>query len=565
MADTGEGPDLDGDGYGSAVDCDDDNPDVHPGAQELCDGINNDCDAAVDEPDAADASTWHQDSDRDGYGNALVTTTSCERPPGFVADGTDCDDESDQAHPGAEEICNDGVDNDCDADEQDCLLQGSIDLSVADMVLVGETAGDRAGEVMAAGDFSGDGTADLLMGMTGYGDGGVVLMLKGPLSAVSSLATPDALLSTDERSSATGQAIHRAGDLNADGYMDVLISATGADGAHPDSGVVFGIAGPLSGALDLRDTALVTLSGESSYDQLGIGVWGDEDMDGDGITDVLVSAERYGNSEDPYLGAVYLLSGPITGEWEVDSNTARITGIDRYDRIGTSLAAADLNGDGIAEVIAGSWSYPSNDAMGVVGVFDGPLDGEWTIDQADALLTGGIEDGQVGHSLDVGDVNGDGHNDVLVGAPFDDGMVAAAGAAYVLLGPPVSGALTDVADAVLLGGAEDDEAGFDVACDGDVNADGVADVLVGAPGESSVGTDGGQVYLHHGPLTGVLDLRKSDVVLTGASSRQRAGETVSLRMDVNGDGIQDVAISAPEDNTGGSDAGIVYLQYGIGL
>ena len=130
--------DGDGDGYGDATstteacsvpsgysaddsDCDDGDASVNPAATELCDGIDDDCDGAVDEADAADAATWYRDGDLDGYGSASASTVSCDQPSGYVADAADCDDGDDDIHPGADEHC-DGVDEDCDGDVDEAAV-----------------------------------------------------------------------------------------------------------------------------------------------------------------------------------------------------------------------------------------------------------------------------------------------------------------------------------------------------------------------------------------------------------------------------------------------------------
>ena len=122
--------DTDGDGHGddaAAVeacevgadqaaeggDCDDTDAAVNPDAEEVCDGLDNDCDGTVDNDDAADAPVWFADLDGDGFGDPENTTTACEQPSGFVSDATDCDDDAATVYPGADEIC-DGVDSDCD-------------------------------------------------------------------------------------------------------------------------------------------------------------------------------------------------------------------------------------------------------------------------------------------------------------------------------------------------------------------------------------------------------------------------------------------------------------------
>ena len=122
--------DADMDGYGDAAammvscsqpsgyvsdssDCDDATASTYPGADEYCDGVDNDCDTDVDEDSAVDASTWYADADTDGYGDATVTDVECTQPSGYVADNTDCNDSSSSAFPGATEYC-DGIDNNCD-------------------------------------------------------------------------------------------------------------------------------------------------------------------------------------------------------------------------------------------------------------------------------------------------------------------------------------------------------------------------------------------------------------------------------------------------------------------
>jgi hypothetical protein len=106
--------DLDGDGFAAGDDCDDGDPGIFPGAEERCNGLDDDCNGEIDE-DASDATTWYADDDMDGYGDPGVQQLACEQAAGWVEDATDCDDQNPASHPGAEETC-DEQDNDCDGE-----------------------------------------------------------------------------------------------------------------------------------------------------------------------------------------------------------------------------------------------------------------------------------------------------------------------------------------------------------------------------------------------------------------------------------------------------------------
>ena len=112
-------PDADGDGYNEDEDCDDNNSLVNPGATEICDGIDNNCDGQSDE---GVTSTFYADSDGDGFGDEASVTESCEQPDGYVPIGNDCDDDNDEVYPSAPERC-DGIDNDCDGEIDEELTE----------------------------------------------------------------------------------------------------------------------------------------------------------------------------------------------------------------------------------------------------------------------------------------------------------------------------------------------------------------------------------------------------------------------------------------------------------
>ncbi|MDP6931981.1 MAG: putative metal-binding motif-containing protein [Myxococcota bacterium] len=155
-------PDTDEDGYGDQSiealscdvlagyvtqggDCDDTDPAITPGSDEVCDGIDNDCDSVVDEDESVDARTWYYDEDCDMYGDASISSTSCEEPESHVENGDDCDDADTATNPDVAEICCDGIDNDCDGDvdgdDESCqldlsALECSVDTCPSDSLAV---------------------------------------------------------------------------------------------------------------------------------------------------------------------------------------------------------------------------------------------------------------------------------------------------------------------------------------------------------------------------------------------------------------------------------------------
>ena len=120
------------------TDCDDQNAAVRPGADEHCDGLDNDCDGAIDPVSSVDALTWYVDADEDGFGDASATMAACTVPAGYTADATDCDDSSAAVYPMADELC-DGVDNDCDGTiDPDTALDAPLWFADSDGDLYGD-------------------------------------------------------------------------------------------------------------------------------------------------------------------------------------------------------------------------------------------------------------------------------------------------------------------------------------------------------------------------------------------------------------------------------------------
>jgi hypothetical protein len=402
--------------------------------------------------------------------------------------------------------------------------------TVADLTTEAESKSDNfGGSVATAGDVNGDGFADIVVGAAGN-DAGVpnagrayVFVYERGILAARTLLSPIGATAGDE----FGWCVANAGDVNGDGYPDMIVGAPHALSQRGRAYIFFG--GP--GADAVPD---LVLTGENDFDNFGTSVAGAGDVNGDGYADVIVGAQGY-----PPGGRAYVFyGGPIPNS--VPDLT--LPGGASGELFGFSVAGAgDVNGDGYADVIVGMPGASSG--VGRAFIFYG---GPGADAVADLFMTGvGAED--FGYSVaSAGDVNGDGYSDWIVGAPF-----SSAGRAYVFYG---GASPNTTADLTLNGAAAGASLGYSVSGAGDVNGDGYADVIVGAPATGLLGTHHAYVY-YGGPGADAT----ADLTLSGApSSRDNFGRAVGSAGDMNGDGFSDVLV-ATALGSGSSDNAYVFL------
>jgi hypothetical protein len=163
----------------------------------------------------------------------------------------------------------------------------------------------------------------------------------------------------------------------------------------------------------------------------------------------------------------------------------------------------------------------------------------------------------------AGDVDGDGYADILVGAPGSDKGGADSGAVYLMTADLGGSVSLATAEATVFG-APGDEVGSAIAAGGDVNQDGFADILLGVAGDDEGGEDAGAAWLFHGPISGDYPCDSGDTWFVGEQAGDGAGTSVAMAGDINGDGFTDLLIGALGSDAGGSDSGTTYLVSGQG-
>lgn len=463
--------DEDNDGVASDKDCNDNDPAIRPGVAEiLFDGQDQNCNGMNDEDADGDGQTIHNG---------------------------DCDDTKPYVFSGAVEF-QDAIDDDCD------------------------------GEVDEPNELS------------------------------------ESLTAESDHPNQAQETTVASGDLNGDGFPEVIVGATEADGEEARAGLIQIISGgdqqrAVQGmnSTDRPDT----LFGNSENDRFGSAIAAG-DVNGDGADELAVGAKGVdGNGNASGAVALYR-GGALFGENTYDSADTILYGSEPFASAGAAIAFSDLDADGFDDLIVGA--YGMNGNRGDVSILFGREEfaSEGVLEEvADSVIEGEVEDDRFGWSLSGGfDVNGDGFEDFVVGAPANSTNYLKAGAAYLYFGSE-NGVRGDFI--VFYGENEYDQAGYSVALVQDVDGDGLDDVLIGAPGNDAYGDNTGRVYLVKGrtQFGSEESLSDADATFSGSTENQQLGFAVAGIQDYNADGFGDVSMSGLVDENLNKQ-GAIYLYLG---
>lgn len=411
--------------------------------------------------------------------------------------------------------------------------------------------------VSSAGDVNGDGFADVVISAAYYDNGetdeGRVNVYYGSLSGLPS--TPSWTAESNQPGASCYSAAS-AGDINGDGYSDIISGAQFYDNGQTDEGKVFVYYGSPDGLPSTHNWSAESNQAGSLY---GILVASAGDVNDDGYSDVIVGAPKYDNGQTDE-GRIYVYYGSSAGlsdsaDWTAESNQSGAW-------LGVYVSTAgDVNGDGFSDVIAGAYLYDNGEQdEGKSFVYHGSASGlsdtaVWTAESNQSYS-------YFGYAVsNAGDVNDDGYSDVIVGAYLYDNGQTDEGRSFVYHGS--ASGLSDTAVWTAESNQSNSRFGVAVSSAGDFNGDGYSDVISGAYRYTNGQTEEGKAFVYLGSSSGL----STQPVWSEESNQERAryGYSVSNVGDVNNDRNSDIIVGAVNFDNGELDEGAAFIYYGSGI
>lgn len=470
--------------------------------------------------------------------------------------------------------------------------------------LDGIVRSDDTGEsVDSAGDVNGDGFDDLIIGAPHNFDdfyAGASFVVFGKASGFSATLSLSSLDGTNgfrvngvTGGDGAGQEVGSAGDLNGDGFDDLVVSASLSDIPKNDTGYTYVVFGKLSGFDAVID--LATLDGNNGFRMsldeadllLGWSVDSAGDVNGDDIDDLIIGAPISTEPAGAFSGSSYVIFGKTSGfDGNLDlseldgSNGFKIQGSVAGAQFGNGVSAGDINGDGFNDLISGSYYGGTGTTYVLFGKatgFDAIIDLA-SLDGNNGFSIDGVAEGdEAGYSVDnAGDINGDGFEEIIIGARNADASGENSGAAYIVFGkasgfdPVIKlSELSGNNGFRLAGAAAGDLAGRSVSTAGDFNGDGLDDLIIGAYSADPNGASSGTAYVIFGKSSAFessINLANLSIsegfIINGLATGDALGKSVSSAGDINNDGFDDLIIGAPFGDGVALNTGAGYVLFG---
>ncbi len=543
-------PDTDADGFGAITspllacippsgyqkintDCDDQNSTIHPDALEVCkDDADNNCNGITDTD--TEFVTWYKDADNDGFGNAEQSVEDCAKPNSHVDNADDCLDTNTLVHPDASEVCNNGIDDNCDGSVNACLFSG--DLQITDLSTIQLTGAETQGFAASVAfcDINLDGHTDILIGSPNWNaNQGKISLYLWPLQTGKN---PDHDI-TGASNGLFGSRI----DCTTVSELPFLLIGSPGDGTGGNSaGALFLFKGELLTASSHTD-AEASWFGTAKNMRLGNACEFTPDQNNDTKDDIFVAANGYSTTNGSFAGAGFILDSATNGTAAVQASIASLFNETNDELAGSALTSGNFLPNGNRSFVLGA---PSSDTAstdaGAVYLGTSLLT-QTSLPSGGIALYGSSAFDLFGHSLASGvDLSGDAQEDLLIGAP-GNANTQNTGIIYVAHWDEVTSAfLTTSLHSTIVG----DQLGYAVST-GYIDAGTAGDILIGAPGSDDTGLNVGTVFLQYGPVVTSGNIRTTaHARIQGEAMNNQFGFGTYLSPDLTGDGIADLIVVA---------------------